>query len=176
MPGSLKASPFAPPKSSLPLTSATGSNPASRPPRPKISRMLKLRSFQLKAIHEHASKAYPNECCGIFIGRRDAGDSLVEECRPAGNINTERAQDRYLIDPKDLLKAEKDARAKGLEVLGYYHSHPDHPAMASSTDSAQSWESYVYLILSVQNGVPAEAAAYGRDSKSPEPKLIPQDF
>ena len=61
-------------------------------------------------------------------------------------------------------------------MLGYYHSHPDHPAQASATDSAQSWESYVYLILSVRGGQPAEVAAYVRDPQSNEPKLIPQDF
>ena len=138
--------------------------------------MLKLRTAQLKAIHHHASQSYPSECCGIFLGKREAGYEVVEECRPANNINVERAQDRYLIDPKDLLQSEKDARAKGWEVLGYYHSHPDHPALASATDSAQSWEAYVYLILSVQKGVPAEAAAYVRESGSQEPKLIPQDF
>jgi len=140
--------------------------------------MLRLRSSQLKAIHEHASQTYPQECCGIFIGSRDAGGAQGEECRPALNVNFERLADRYLIDPKDLLKAEKDARARGLEVLGYYHSHPDHPARPSSTDSAQSWESYVYLILSVQNGRPAEMAAYVRDSGSSgaQAKLIPQDL
>jgi proteasome lid subunit RPN8/RPN11 len=141
--------------------------------------MLRLRSSQLKAIHEHAAKAYPQECCGIFIGNHKSSDAIVEECRPALNINHERAHDRYLIDPKDLLKAEKDARGLGQEVLGYYHSHPDHPASASATDSAQSWESYVYLIVSVRNGVPAEMAAYVRDagaSVGAGVKLIPQDL
>lgn len=140
--------------------------------------MLRLRGFQLKAIHEHASRTYPQECCGIFIGGHDAGDVVVEECRPASNMNLERLEDRYFIDPKDLLKAEKDARALDLEVVGYYHSHPDHPAFASVTDSAKSWEPYVYFILSVRNGVPAEMAAYVRDpaSSNNEPKLIPQEM
>jgi proteasome lid subunit RPN8/RPN11 len=138
--------------------------------------MLRLRQSQLQAIHSHATQAYPHECCGIFIGtRRDAYED-VEECRPATNINTERAADRYLIDPKDLLQAEKDSRLAGKEVLGYYHSHPDHPAMASATDSEASWESYVYLIVSVRQGKVTESAAYQRDPASAKPSLIPQDF
>ncbi len=138
--------------------------------------MLRLKNSQLRSIHAHASKDYPKECCGIFLGIRSAGTETVEEVRPATNIETSRAADRYLIDPADLLKAEKDARVSGWEVLGYYHSHPDHPALASATDSAASWEGYDYLILSVQKGVPAETACYRRDLTSVEPRLIPQDF
>ncbi|MES2200758.1 MAG: M67 family metallopeptidase [candidate division FCPU426 bacterium] len=138
--------------------------------------MLRLRRSQIESIHAHATTEYPHECCGIFLGKRGDSGDLVEECRRATNIEPERAADRYLIDPAALLRAEKDARAQGLEVLGYYHSHPDHPALASATDSARSWEGYAYMILSVQSGRPAEMACYVRDPSSEAPRLIPQDF
>src|SRR5688572_30370068 len=126
--------------------------------------MLQISAELLAQIHGHASEAYPNECCGIFIGRREGPARQALELRRAGNLNVERAKDRYLMDPKDQLAAEKEARAKNLEVLGYYHSHPDHPALPSATDNAQSWENVSYLILSVQGGRPADAASFTRNA------------
>jgi proteasome lid subunit RPN8/RPN11 len=87
----------------------------------------------------------------------------VLEAVGCGNANTERAADRYLLDPLDQLKVEKDARARGLDVVGYYHSHPDHPSRASATDLAQSWEGLLYLILAVQGGKPAGLQGWWRD-------------
>jgi proteasome lid subunit RPN8/RPN11 len=69
---------------------------------------------------------------------------------PAGNVIGERARDRYLVDPKDQFKAEKQAREQGLEVLGFYHSHPGHPPVPSSTDQELSWQGYQYLIVGIQ--------------------------
>lgn len=108
-------------------------------------------------------KDYPNEACGVLVGRHSGSDLEVLEAIACGNANTERAADRYLLDPKDQLRVEKDARARGLEVVGYYHSHPDHPSQASATDLAQSWEALLYLILSVQKGQPTSLQGWWRD-------------
>jgi proteasome lid subunit RPN8/RPN11 len=105
-----------------------------------------------EAIHGHGRKDYPSEACGALLGR--PGTLEILEAHPCGNANTERAADRYLLNPTDQLRIEKDARARGLDVLGYYHSHPDHPSQASATDLAQSWEGLLYLILAVQQGEP----------------------
>lgn len=130
--------------------------------------MLQIPAALLSEIHGHAEMSYPNECCGIVIGRREGASKIALALRKAGNLNVERAKDRYLMDPKDQLAAEKEARSKGQEVVGYYHSHPDHPARPSSTDNAQSWENVSYLILSVQGGRAADAASFTRSAKESE--------
>jgi proteasome lid subunit RPN8/RPN11 len=126
--------------------------------------MLEISAGLLAQIRAHAGETYPHECCGILLGTCESGLRKVRELRRAKNINTERSQDRYLMDPQDQLAAEKHARAQELEVIGYYHSHPDHPAQASATDSAQSWENVSYLIVSVKNGSPAAEASFSRDA------------
>lgn len=117
--------------------------------------MLTLAPAARQALEAHAAGGYPHEVCGVLLGRSQD----VLESIPAKNLNTERARDRYLIDPQDQLRIEKDARARGLEVLGYYHSHPDHPARPSATDLELSWEGVAYLIAAVEkDGVKAIAA------------------
>lgn len=110
------------------------------------------------AIRQHGRQGYPHEVCGILLGH---GLRVVEAVACA-NANTERAADRYLLDPQDQLRVEKDARARGLDVVGYYHSHPDHPSRASETDRAQSWEGLAYLILSVEKGQDARLQGWWR--------------
>jgi proteasome lid subunit RPN8/RPN11 len=109
---------------------------------------LRLGPTAWAALRAHAESGYPLEVCGLLLGRGDE----VREAHPCRNLNTERARDRYQMDPADQLRLEKDARARGLDVLGYYHSHPDHPADASATDLALSWEGVHYLIVAVQQG------------------------
>lgn len=125
---------------------------------------VRLQGAAQAALTEHAQSGYPHEVCGVLVGRR-RGESLeVLEAVACGNANTERAADRYLLDPKDQLRVEKEARAKGLDVLGYYHSHPDHPSHASATDLVQSWEGFLYLILAVKKGEAASLQGWWRNS------------
>lgn len=99
-----------------------------------------------------AESAYPNEACGALIGRgNDAGPS-IHEVASAENLNRERAHDRYELNPVDLLKAEERAASTGAEVLGIWHTHPDHPAIPSETDRLAAWEGWSYIIVSVQKG------------------------
>ncbi len=96
-----------------------------------------------------ALSGYPHESCGLLIGRQS--DTMVEvlEVREAANVNQERPGDRYELDPRAMLTADRDARAQGLEVVGVWHSHPDHPAEPSETDRAGAWEGWSYIIVSI---------------------------
>ena len=115
------------------------------------------------AVEAHARQGYPHEICGVLLGR--AGDPLrIQEAHPCANRNTERAQDRYLIDPLQQMRFERDGRRRGLDVVGYFHSHPDHPAVPSVTDLELSWENLLYLIVSLRDGKVVEAKAWVRPS------------
>lgn len=105
-----------------------------------------------------AEQGYPHEACGLLLGRLEGGARRVVEARPAGNLNKERAADRYDLDPADYRRIDEDARRRGLSVLGVYHSHPDHPSAPSETDRARAaevwgpFESWSYVILEVAKG------------------------
>jgi len=110
-------------------------------------------------IITHAKEAYPNEGCGALIGEEHSefrGDKEPEIAKNVlmvfrmKNINKDRAKDRYEIDPKELLRVEKEAFANGLQVIGFYHSHPDHPDMPSAFDRERAWPFYSYVIISVK--------------------------
>ena len=124
----------------------------------------RLQSAALEALKAHGQAGYPDETCGVLLGRHSGPTLEVLEAHACGNANTERAADRYLIEPKDQLRVEKEARARGLDVVGYYHSHPDHPSQASPTDLAQSWEGVLYLILAVEKGQAQRLQGWWRGS------------
>jgi proteasome lid subunit RPN8/RPN11 len=132
---------------------------------------LKIHRAALDSIREHGAEGYPHEICGVMIGPR--GDKTVNEVRRARNIIVERARDRYEIDPRDQIRIQREADAAGLDIVGYYHSHPDHPAQASRFDSERAWAGYVYLIVAVHAGKPVDANAFVADSDGgpfhPEP-------
>lgn len=129
---------------------------------------LKLNTVLLDHIRQHGVRDYPNECCGVLLGRanEDAKDvlevvalrnlrvdgSLAQEVLPVEDPSRETERNRFLIDPRDQLRVEKDARIRGLEVVGYYHSHPDHPARPSGYDREHAWPWYSYVIMSVWGG------------------------
>jgi proteasome lid subunit RPN8/RPN11 len=130
--------------------------------------LLKLTAEHLDLMRGHAAREYPSECCGIMLGTSDDGAKRVGEIIPLGNLrhDAKRAQEllplaepgresernRFLIDPLEQLKVEKEARARGLDVVGYYHSHPDHPARPSEYDRVHAWPWYSYVIVSVERG------------------------
>lgn len=100
-------------------------------------------------LSRRVAAGHPHEVCGLLIGRLDGDRVVVERVVQAGNLNTERAHDRYQLDPADFLAADKAARADGLDIVGIWHSHPDHPARPSITDLEAAWEGYSYLIIRV---------------------------
>ena len=112
----------------------------------------------MDAIDAHGTEGYPDEICGIMLGAQ--ADHVVTEVRRARNIIVERSQDRYEIDPRDHIRIQREADATGLDIVGYYHSHPDHPAQASRFDTERAWSGYVYVIVSIQGGKPVDANAF----------------
>lgn len=129
-------------------------------------RSLRLGSDSMQAIQGHAERDYPNECCGLMVGRRQQGGWAVEYVRPARNLNTERAADRYLLDNRDFLAIDREARERGLDIVGVYHSHPDHPAKASETDRLNAWPAFAYLIVGVRQGRAEEWRVWEYDGEA----------
>lgn len=96
-----------------------------------------------------ARAGYPEETCGLLIGESRPKGLVVREVRQATNLERSRAADRYVLDPVAFLDADRDAREAGLEILGFWHSHPDSPAVPSETDRTRAWVGYAYVIVSV---------------------------
>jgi len=122
---------------------------------------MKIRRAAFEAIQAHGAEGYPDEICGLMLGPQT--DHLVTEVRRARNIIVDRSRDRYEIDPLDQIRIQREADAAGLDVIGYYHSHPDHPAQASRFDTERAWAGYVYVIVSIEKGKPVDANAYVAD-------------
>ena len=116
--------------------------------------MLKLSPRDYEALRHHGEETYPNECCGILLGRvEDDGTRVVTSTARAGNTRTDSAHNRYNIDPKELVRIQREGRARGEDIIGFYHSHPDHPAQWSKTDLAEArWFGCSYVITSVEKG------------------------
>ncbi len=141
-----------------------------------VEKMLKIERSHLDSIRAHGAREYPAECCGIMLGTAAGDAKLVAEIVPLPNLRHDpaRAQEllpldepgreternRFLIDPLEQLKVEKGARARGLDVVGYYHSHPDHPARPSEYDRAHAWPWYSYVIVSVERGEPKDLTSW----------------
>jgi len=130
----------------------------------------------LQTIGRHASVSYPDECCGVLIGRCQPGATFVERVLSVGNEREDSRHNRYLISPETVLAAHREARALGLDVVGYYHSHPDHPARPSEVDREQAWPGVSYLIVSVQQRKVADARSWrlSDDRESFEEEVIDQ--
>ena len=111
--------------------------------------MLALPAEVRVEIERWIRAGYPEETCGLLIGRNHLGRIEVARATQAKNLDRVRARDRYELDPADFLSADLAARAAGLEIVGVWHSHPDHPAEPSETDRAAAWEGWSYVIVEV---------------------------
>ena len=111
-------------------------------------------------MREHLEGGYPNEACGALLGRDEGGDHDVVEFRGMRNTIEDRPRDRYALDPLEQLRVQKDAEARGLEIIGFAHSHPDHPPIPSRFDSDNAWSFYSYVVASVQEGRFSEARSW----------------
>jgi len=114
----------------------------------------------LHTAGQHAAASYPDECCGVLIGRILGDSTVVERVLSADNERDDSRHNRYLINPETVLAAHKEARALGLDVVGYYHSHPDHPARPSEFDREHAWPGVSYLIVSVEKGNVADSRSW----------------
>jgi proteasome lid subunit RPN8/RPN11 len=119
-----------------------------------------------KRIHEEGEQAYPNECCGFLLGRFSTDGEkqadlvlTVENAREAGE-----QYHRFVITPEDFMRAERDARQQDREIVGIYHSHPDHPARPSDYDREHALPFYSYLILAVKAGKAGELTSWELNS------------
>lgn len=123
---------------------------------------LEIPAAVLAAAAEHAERAYPEECCGILIGRSrpDGAGAEVVRALAAGNEREDERRRRYLIGPETVLRADRSARDEGLEIVGYYHSHPDRPAAPSAFDREHAWAGASYLIVPVAGGKPGPARSW----------------
>jgi len=116
--------------------------------------MLLLSSELEKRIRTDGETAYPNECCGVLIGEVDnGGGKTVKSTLTIDNARDDGEQyHRFLITPEDMLRAEQTARSMKLDVIGFYHSHPDHPSAPSGYDKDHALPFYSYVIVSVDKG------------------------
>jgi proteasome lid subunit RPN8/RPN11 len=119
--------------------------------------MLKLTRSEYFALRQHGEMTYPHECCGVLLGNFADGDAsakTVSRIVRCGNTRQDSPQNRYHIDPKELIRIQREGRERGEDIVGFYHSHPDHPAQWSVTDLAEAhWFGCSYVITSVKKGV-----------------------
>jgi proteasome lid subunit RPN8/RPN11 len=115
--------------------------------------MLKIAQAEFDAVRRHGEQTYPHECCGVLLGRMEGDARQVTAVMRCGNTRDDRPEDRYHIDPGELVRIQRQGRERGLDIVGFYHSHPDHPARWSQTDLAEAhWIGCSYVITSVEQG------------------------
>ncbi len=116
--------------------------------------MILLNQEHLLEIHKHGERDYPYECCGLLIGRFEKdGSKITLETYPISNAREEQAKrNRFLIRPEELMRGERHASELGLEVIGFYHSHPDEAAVPSKYDLDHAWPTYSYIVVSIRGG------------------------
>lgn len=133
--------------------------------------MLKLSKEHYDALRAHGEETYPHECCGILLGHVRPEENEVVDLMRAGNTRTDSAHNRYHIAPQELIRAQREGRKQGLEIVGFYHSHPDHPAQWSSTDFAEAhWFGCSYVITAVAQGKAAVTNSFLLRGTSEEEK------
>jgi proteasome lid subunit RPN8/RPN11 len=116
--------------------------------------MLSLSQSAYIFLRQHGEETYPYECCGVLLGRfNDDGSKTVSRAARCGNTRADSPHNRYHIDPRELIRIQREGRERGEDIVGFYHSHPDHPAQWSVTDLAEAhWFGCSYLITSVEKG------------------------
>jgi proteasome lid subunit RPN8/RPN11 len=122
--------------------------------------MLILKDGIAENIRDYGAKDYPNETCGAMLGLDGESSREVRALFPLTNRRDDSPRNRFSITPDDFRAAERAAKEKGLEVLGWYHSHPDHPARPSEYDREHAWPWYSYVIVSVAKGKPQDMTSW----------------
>ncbi|MDH3254071.1 MAG: M67 family metallopeptidase [Acidobacteriota bacterium] len=144
---------------------SSGSLPQCRP-------SLHISGDQLSVVRRHAEVDYPEECCGVLVGVRHDGVTRVTAVVETPNRSRARTGKRYEISPRDLLGAMLDARARGEDVVGYYHSHPDGRARPSDVDRGEAWRGVSYLIVAVREGTAGEIRSWRFAERSVDEEAI----
>jgi proteasome lid subunit RPN8/RPN11 len=132
--------------------------------------MLKISQAAFDQLRRHGEETYPHECCGVLLGQMDEQARLVRSIVRCGNTRLDSPQNRYHIDPRELVRIQREGRERGEDIVGFYHSHPDHPARWSQTDLAEAhWYGCSYVITSVEQGKAAQTNSFeltGEDETS----------
>ena len=135
--------------------------------------MLKLRRAEYDAIRRHGEETYPYECCGVLLGAIAEDVREVRVTVRCGNTRIDSPQNRYNIDPRELVKVQRDARERDLDIVGFYHSHPDHPARWSQTDFNEAhWIGCSYVITSVEQGKVTMTNSFALTGTTEEDKAL----
>jgi len=122
--------------------------------------MLKFTDHDIATMNAHAARTYPEECCGVLLGKTDGSEKIVDEVLAIENSSSEQRARRFIITPEDYRNAEANAHQQGLDVLGFYHSHPDHPARPSQFDLEHAFPSWSYVIIGVDHGCPSAMSSW----------------
>jgi proteasome lid subunit RPN8/RPN11 len=137
---------------------------------------LRLPKAVFDQIRAHGEQTYPHECCGALLGHPTANGWHVRSAVAAGNTRTDSAHNRYHIAPLELVRIEREARRQGLDIAGFYHSHPDHPAKWSNTDFAEAhWLGCSYVITEVAHGKAAVTNSFLLAGPTEEDKRFEQE-
>jgi proteasome lid subunit RPN8/RPN11 len=137
--------------------------------------MLKLSKADFEILRRHGEETYPHECCGVLLGQFD-GDKTrqVTSIARCGNTRNDSPHNRYNIDPRELIRIQRQGRERGEDIVGFYHSHPDHPAQWSQTDLAEAhWFGCSYVITAVEKATATTTNSFelqGTDEK--DKKLV----
>ena len=139
--------------------------------------MLRIGQQTYDAIRQHGEETWPHECCGVLLGRfcREDGAAVneVEDAVRATNTRTDSAHNRYHIAPQELVRIQRTSRERGLEIVGFYHSHPDHPAQWSPTDLAEAhWIGCSYVITAVEQGAARQTNSFLLSGTTEEDKAF----
>ena len=139
---------------------------------------LRIAAELAERIRKHGVETYPHECCGALLGRDGTHETDLSSPReivdlfPLINRRDDSPRNRFSVEPLDVIEADRGAQARGLDVVGWYHSHPDHPARPSEYDREHAWPWYSYIIVSVNERVPGEMTSWrlkeDRTGYSPE--------
>jgi proteasome lid subunit RPN8/RPN11 len=135
--------------------------------------MIRISKEDYEALRAHGEETYPNECCGVLLGKSEADGNRVKLIVRAGNTRTDSAHNRYHIAPVELVRIQRQARGLGFDIVGFYHSHPDHPAQWSKTDFAEAhWMGCSYIITAVEKGKAAITNSFLLKGTSEEDKAF----
>jgi proteasome lid subunit RPN8/RPN11 len=127
--------------------------------------LLAVEERHLDEMRAHGERDYPFECCGLMLGSYEDGRKRVVETYSISNAREEEAKrNRFLIRPEELMRGEKYARQKGLDVVGFYHSHPDERAVPSQYDLEHAWPTYSYIVVAVEKGHAADLRSWEMES------------
>ncbi len=133
--------------------------------------MLRIAQRDLDSLRQHGEQTYPHECCGVLLGSAEGEERVVREVVRCDNTRADRPQDRYHIDPRELVRIQRQSRERGLDIVGFYHSHPDHPARWSETDLAEAhWIGCSFVITGVEKGRAAMTNSFALAGTSEEDK------